>query len=159
MEISVAPRAPIPPFDAASAALKVRLIEDAWNTRDPDMVALAFTEDSRWRTRSDLLIGQDDILDSLRLKWTQEIEYRLTKELWVYHEHRIAARFAYEWRDNQGNWFRSFGNEAWEFNKHGLLRWGTVTINDVSIAAEDRMFHWPLGRRPDNHPGLTRLEL
>jgi hypothetical protein len=152
-------RPPLPPFDAVSAVEKVRLAEDAWNSRDPEQVALGYTEDSRWRNRSEFLIGRADIIDFLRRKWTKEHEYRLMKELWAYHDNRIAVRFAYEWRDADGGWFRSYGNENWEFNQHGFMRWRIASINDLPIAEEDRMFHWPLGRRPDDHPGLTRLEL
>jgi nuclear transport factor 2 (NTF2) superfamily protein len=152
-------RPPLPPFDAASAVEKVRLAEDAWNSRDPERVALGYTDDSRWRNRSEFLIGRADIIEFLRRKWAEEREYRLVKELWAYRDNRIAVRFAYEWHDRERGWFRSYGNENWEFNQHGLMRWRIASINDLPIADEDRMFHWPLGRRPDDHLGLTRLEL
>ncbi len=152
------PRPPLPPFRAESAIQKVRLAEDAWNTRDPAIVAMAYTSDSRWRNRSEFITGTEEILAFLRRKWTRELEYRLIKELWVCDENRIAVRFAYEWHDDSGNWTRSFGNENWEFNEHGLMCLRFASINDLPIEESDRKFCWPLGRRPDNHPGLSELQ-
>jgi len=154
-----APRPPLPPFDLNTAAQKVRLAEDAWNTRDPVRVSLAYTTDSVWRNRAEFLSGRDAIQQFLTRKWTREIEYRLIKELWVCHENRIAVRFAYEWHDDSGNWFRSYGNENWEFNETGFMRRRIASINDLPIAEKDRKYRWPLGRRPDDHPGLSALDL
>ena len=153
------PRPPFPPFDAESAALKVRLAEDAWNTRDPKRVALAYTPDSVWRNRAEFLRGREAIAEFLSRKWNRELEYRLIKELWAFHENRIAVRFAYEWHDDSGNWFRSYGNENWEFTETGFMHRRIASINDLPIQAADRKYHWPLGRRPDEHPGLSELGL
>jgi len=151
-----AERPPLPPFtNAEDAARKVRLVEDAWNGRDPEKVALAYTEDSEWRNRAEFLKGRPAIIAFLQRKWQRELEYRLIKELWAFHENRIAVRFAYEWHDDSGNWFRSFGNENWEFDPRGLMRRRLASINDVPITAAERKFHWPQGRRPDDHPGLS----
>ena len=150
---------PLPPFDAETAALKARLAEDAWNSRDPARVALAYTEDSVWRNRAVFLQGREAIVAFLTAKWRREQEYRLIKEVWAFHHNRIAARFAYEWLDAEGQWFRSYGNENWEFDEHGLMRWRIASINDLAIAPQDRLFHWPQGRRPDDHPSLSDLGL
>lgn len=153
-------RRPLPPFEtAADAELKVRLAEDAWNSRDPVIVSRAYTEESAWRNRSEFLQGREAIIAFLTRKWAIESEYRLIKELWAFHLNRIAVRFSYEWRDTQGSWFRSYGNELWEFDERGLMRRRIASINDLAIADVDRKFHWPLGRRPDNHPGLNELGL
>lgn len=152
-------RPPLPPFDAETAAEKVRLAEDAWNSRDPHRVAQAYTIDSDWRNRAEFPHGRQEIESFLTRKWTRESDYRLIKELWAYHENRIAVRFAYEWRDDSGQWFRSYGNENWEFDEDGLMRHRFASINDLPIDAEDRKFHWALGRRPDDHPGLSALGL
>ncbi len=154
-----AERPPLPPFSAESAANKVRLAEDAWNTRDPGRVALAYTPDSYWRNRAEFIEGRDTIVAFLTRKWHRELDYRLIKELWAFHENRIAVRFAYEWRDDSGNWFRSYGNENWEFDERGLMRRRLASINDLPIRENDRKFHWPLGRRPDDHPSLSALGL
>lgn len=153
------PRPPFPPFNAESAALKVRLAEDAWNTRDPERVALAYTLDSVWRNRAEFLHGRGAITEFLRRKWNKELDYRLIKALWAFHENRIAVRFAYEWRDDSGNWFRSYGNENWEFSAEGFMHRRMASINDLPICEADRKYHWPLGRRPDEHPGLSELGL
>lgn len=152
-------RPPLPPFTAESAAQKARLAEDAWNSRDPHRVALAYTVDSVWRNRAEFLAGRDAIVAFFTRKWNKELDYRLIKELWAFHDNRIAVRFAYEWRDDSGSWFRSYGNENWEFDEHGLMRRRIASINDLPIAEADRKFHWPLGRRPDDHPGLSDLGL
>ena len=152
-------RPPLPPFTQETAAQKVRMAEDAWNTRDPVRVALAYTEDSRWRNRAEFVQGRPAIEAFLTRKWNRELDYRLIKELWTFRENRIAVRFAYEWRDDSGNWFRSYGNENWQFNADGLMELRIASINDLPIAAADRMYHWPLGRRPDDHPGLRDLGL
>ena len=152
-------RPPLPPFTLETATQKVRLAEDAWNGRDPQKVALAYTPDSRWRNRAEFIVGRDQIETFLGGKWSRELDYRLIKELWAFRENRIAVRFAYEWRDDDGGWFRAYGNENWEFDEHGLMRLRIASINDLPIAAVDRKFHWPLGRRPDEHPGLTELGL
>jgi nuclear transport factor 2 (NTF2) superfamily protein len=152
-------RPPFPPFDAASAAQKVRMAEDAWNTRDPARVALAYTPDSRWRNRAEFLHGRDEIVAFLTRKWSRELDYRLIKEVWAFDRDRIAVRFAYEWHDDSGHWFRSYGNENWEFDAEGLMRRRIASINDLPIAADERKYHWPLGRRPDDHPGLSDLGL
>ena len=152
-------RPPVPPFDAESAAKKARGAEDAWNTRDPERVSLAYTPDSWWRNRSEFLTGRDAIVTFLTRKWEREHEYRLIKEVWAFHEHRIAARFAYEWHDEAGQWFRSHGNEQWEFTEAGLMRRREASINDVPIAESDRKFRWPQGPRPADHPGLSDLGL
>ena len=152
-------RPPLPPFDTASAAQKVRLAEDAWNTRNPAQVALAYTVDSRWRNRAEFLHGRDAIVAFLTRKWTRELDYRLIKEVWAFRENRIAVRFAYEWHDDSGHWFRSYGNENWEFDGEGLMRRRIASINDLPIAQSERKFGWPLGRRPDDHPSLSKLGL
>ncbi len=151
-------RPPLPPFDRQSAVLKVRMAEDAWNSRDPDKVALAYSEDSRWRNRVEFLEGRTAIAAFLRRKWSTELEYRLIKELWTFAENRIAVRFAYEWHDASGAWYRSYGNENWEFDEQGLMRRRLASINDRSIAASERRYHWPLGPRPENHPSLSDLD-
>ncbi|NGZ04475.1 MAG: DUF1348 domain-containing protein [Nitrospira sp. WS238] len=153
------PRPPFPPFDAESAALKVRIAEDVWNSRDPERAALAYTVDSLWRNRAEFLTGREAIVNFLRRKWERELEYRLIKELWAFHGNRIAVRFAYEWHDDSGNWFRSYGNENWEFDDHGLMHRRIASINDLPIAEKNRKFFWPIGRRPDVHPGLSELSL
>jgi nuclear transport factor 2 (NTF2) superfamily protein len=152
-------RPPFPPFTAETAAQKVRLAEDTWNGRDPVKVALAYTPDSVWRNRAEFITGRAAIEAFLTRKWTQEIEYRLIKELWAFTGNRIAVRFAYESRNDSGQWFRSYGNENWEFDAEGLMRWRIASINDLPIRQEDRKFHWPQGRRPDDHPGLSDLGL
>ncbi len=138
---------------------KVRLAEDAWNSRNPEKVSLAYTSDSRWRNRSEFIHGRPEIVAFLTRKWTKELDYRLIKELWAWVDNRIAARFAYEWHDDSGNWFRSYGNENWEFDANGFMQRRFACINDLPIAADDRKYHWPLGRRPDDHPGLSDLGL
>lgn len=138
---------------------KVRMAEDAWNTRDPEKVALAYTVDSRWRNRAEFPKGRQQIIQFLKRKWAKELDYRLIKELWAYTENRIAVRFAYEWHDDSGNWFRSYGNENWEFDDHGLMRLRYASINDLPIQEPERKYRWPLGRRPDDHPGLSELGL
>jgi nuclear transport factor 2 (NTF2) superfamily protein len=153
------PRPPLPPFTAESAAEKVRLAENGWNSRDPARVALAYTPDSAWRNRAEFLNGRPAIVAFLTAKWQRERDYRLIKELWAFRENRIAVRFAYEWHDDSGDWFRSYGNENWEFDADGLMRRRLACINDAPIAAADRLFHWPLGRRPDGHRGLSDLGL
>ena len=152
-------RPPFPPFTEETAAQKVRMAEDGWNNRDPARVALAYTEDSIWRNRTEFLQGRAAIEAFLVRKWARELDYRLIKELWAFHHDRIAVRFAYEWRDDSGQWFRSYGNENWEFDEVGLMRRRIASINDRPIAAEHRKFHWPVGRRPDDHPGLSDLDL
>lgn len=154
------PRPPLPPFvTAEDAARKVRLAEDAWNARDPARVALAYTPDSQWRNRAEFITGRPAIEAFLTRKWHRELDYRLIKEVWAFHGDRIAVRFAYEWRDDSGSWFRSYGNENWEFDAAGLMRRRIASINDLPIAAAERKYHWPLGRRPDEHPGLSELGL
>ena len=152
-------RPPRPPFDAESAAQKVRLAEDGWNSRDPQKVALAYTVDCKWRNRAEIFQGRDAIVEFLTRKWDREQDYRLIKELWAYTDNRIAVRFAYEFRDDAGAWFRAYGNENWEFGEDGLMRHRIASINDLAIREEDRLFHWPQGRRPDDHPGLSDLDL
>lgn len=154
-----APRPPLPPFTRETASQKVRLAEDAWNSRDPARVALAYTADSQWRNRAEFPVGRAEIEQFLIRKWSRELDYRLIKELWAHEGNRIAVRFAYEWRDDAGNWFRSYGNENWEFDELGLMRRRLASINDRPMAAADRKFHWPLGRRPDDHPSLSDLGL
>ena len=149
----------VPPFTRDSAIRKVRLAEDGWNSRDPERVSLVYTPDSHWRNRSEFITGRPEIVAFLQRKWARELDYRLIKELWAFTENRIAVRFAYEWHDDSGNWFRSYGNENWEFDAAGLMQRRFASINDLPIAAADRKFHWPLGRRPDDHPGLSELEL
>lgn len=159
MNNSKTPRPPLPPFDRESAIQKVRLAEDAWNTRNPEKVSLAYTSDSVWRNRSEFLSGREAIAEFLTKKWSKELDYRLIKELWAFQNNRIAVRFAYEWHDESGNWFRAYGNENWEFDEHGLMRWRLASINDLPIQQSDRKYHWSLGRRPDDHPGLSDLNL
>ena len=153
------PKPPLPPFDLTTAAQKVRLAEDAWNTRDPEKVALAYTEDSIWRNRAEFFAGREKIVQFLTRKWNKELDYRLIKELWTFQGNRIAVRFAYEWHDDSGNWFRSYGNENWEFDDQGYMRRRIASINDLPLTERDRKFHWTLGRRPDDHPGLSDLGL
>ena len=150
-------RPPLPPFTAETATQKVRAAENAWNTRDPEKIAPAYTVDSQWRNRAEFLTGRDQIVQFLQQKWAKELDYRLIKELWAFHEARIAVRFAYEWHDASGNWFRSYGNENWEFDHNGLMRRRIASINDLPIAEAERKFHWPLGIRPADHPGLSEL--
>ena len=148
------PRPPIPPFTEQTAIEKVRLAEDGWNSRDPAKVALAYTEDSRWRNRAEFIVGREAIVAFLTRKWARELDYRLIKELWAFTGDRIAVRFAYEYHDDSGNWFRAYGNENWQFDPDGLMRRRIASINEHPLAETDRKFHWPLGRRPDHHPGL-----
>ncbi|MGE5118287.1 MAG: DUF1348 family protein [Betaproteobacteria bacterium] len=152
-------RPPLPPFDEAAARLKVRLAEDAWNTRDPDRVVLAYTEDTKWRNRAEFPAGREQVRMFLQRKWARELDYRLIKELWAFGERRIAVRFAYEWHDDSGQWFRSYGNENWEFDDRGLMRVRHASINDKPIAEKERLYRWAAGRRPDDHPGLSELGL
>ena len=152
-------RPPLPPFTAETAAQKARMAEDAWNSRDPARVVLAYTQDSRWRNRAEFVEGRGDIEAFLMRKWQRELDYRLIKEVWAFRDNRIAVRFAYEWRDDSGQWFRSYGNENWEFDDAGLMRIRIASINDSAIAETARKFHWPAGRRPDDHPGLSDLGL
>jgi nuclear transport factor 2 (NTF2) superfamily protein len=152
-------RPPLPPFTAEAAAQKARLAEDAWNGRDPERVALAYTPDSVWRNRAEFITGRAQIIAFLTAKWAREQEYRLIKEVWAFCEERIAVRFAYEWHDTHGQWWRSYGNENWEFDAAGLMRRRIASINDLAIAEGDRLFHWPQGPRPDDHPGLSDLNL
>jgi nuclear transport factor 2 (NTF2) superfamily protein len=152
-------RPPLPPFTRETAAQKARMAEDAWNTRDPERVSLAYTPDSAWRNRAEFFSGRKAIVEFLQRKWAKELEYRLIKEIWAFHDNRIAVRFAYEWRDDSGHWFRSYGNENWEFDENGLMRRRIASINDLPIAETERKYRWPLGRRPDDHPGLSELGL
>ncbi|RBM08222.1 nuclear transport factor 2 family protein [Novacetimonas cocois] len=152
-------RPPFPPFNAETAVQKVRLAEDAWNGQDPEKVALAYTPDSQWRNRSEFIHGREEIVTFLKRKWERELEYRLIKELWAFRDNRIAVRFVYEWRDQTGQWFRSHGNENWEFDENGLMRYRAASINDQPIPAASRLFRWPEKQRPDNHPGLSALGL
>ena len=152
-------RPPFPPFTPETAAQKARMAEDAWNTRDPARVALAYTIDSQWRNRTEFLAGREAIEAFLTRKWERELEYRLIKEVWGFRENRMAVRFAYESHDGTGQWFRSYGNELWEFDEHGLMRRRVASINDLAIAETERKYHWPLGRRPDDHAGLSELGL
>jgi uncharacterized protein len=151
-------RPPLPPFTTIEAAAqKVRLAEDAWNSRDPERVSLGYTVDSDWRNRAEFIQGRSEIVAFLTRKWHRELDYRLIKEVWAFHDNRIAVRFAYEWRDDSGNWFRSYGNENWEFDTNGLMAVRLASINDLPIREEDRKYRWPLGRRPDDHPSLSNL--
>ncbi len=152
-------RPPLPPFSRDDALQKVRLAEDGWNSRNPEKVSLAYTPDTRWRNRSTFLTGRVEVQAFLKEKWSKEREYRLIKELWAFTDNRIAVRFAYEWQDMMGRWFRSYGNENWEFDENGLMRERHASINDLPINDADRLFHWPQGRRPDDHPGLSDLGL
>jgi uncharacterized protein len=149
----------MPPFTRETAVAKVRLAEDGWNSRDPSRVSLAYTEDSRWRNRAEFVTGRAEIVAFLTRKWQKELDYHLIKELWAFTENRIAVRFAYEWHDDSGNWFRSYGNENWEFDAAGLMQRRLACINDLPIKDADRKYHWPLGRRPDDHPSLSDLGL
>ena len=150
---------PVPPFTRETAITKVGMAEDAWNSRDPQRVSLAYTPNSRWRNRSEFPLGRTEIVAFLIRKWTKELDYRLIKELWAFADNRIAVRFAYEWHDDSGNWFRSYGNENWEFDAEGLMQTRFASINDLPIAESERKYRWPLGRRPDDHPGLSDLGL
>ena len=151
--------APVPPFTREAAIIKVRLAEDAWNSRDPHRVSLAYTEDSRWRNRAEFINGRAEIVAFLTRKWNKELDYRLIKEMWTFGDNRIAVRFAYEWHDDSGTWFRSYGNENWEFDADGVMQRRIASINDLPIKEADRKYRWPLGRRPDDHPGLSELGL
>jgi uncharacterized protein len=148
-----------PPYNRDTAIQKVRLAEDGWNSRDPEKVALAYSVDSAWRNRSEFVTGREAIIGFLKRKWARELDYRLIKELWSFHDNRIAVRFAYEWHDDSGNWFRSYGNENWEFNPDGLMQRRYASINDLPIKESDREYRWPLGRRPDDYAGLSELGL
>ncbi|WP_296659708.1 nuclear transport factor 2 family protein [Paraburkholderia sp.] len=159
MTDAVEVRPPLPPFTRETAILKVRAAEDAWNSRDPKRVSLAYTPQSVWRNRAEFVTGREAIVEFLTRKWARELDYRLIKELWAVTENRIAVRFAYESHDDSGNWFRSYGNENWEFDENGLMARRFASINDLPILEKDRRFHWPLGRRPDDHPGLSELGL
>ena len=159
MNASIEPRPPLPPFTRETAMQKVRMAEDGWNSREPQRVALVYTPDSRWRNRAEFIHGRDEIVAFLTRKWARELDYRLIKELWAFTDHRIAVRFAYEWRDDSDHWYRSYGNENWEFADNGLMRRRHASINDLPITETERLFHWPLGRRPDEHPGLSELGL
>jgi len=152
-------RPPLPPFDGTLAAQKVRMAEDAWNSRDPQRVALGYTPDSIWRNRAEFFAGREAIVQFLTRKWNRELDYRLIKELWAFHGNRIAVRFAYEWHDDSSNWFRSYGNENWEFDDQGYMRLRIASINDLPIKETERRFRWPIGRRPDDHSGLSDLGL
>ena len=155
----IEPRPPLPPFNSETAVEKVRKAEDAWNTRDPERVALAYTEDSRWRNRTEFFSGRAAIVQFLRRKWARELDYRLIKELWGFRENRMAVRFKYEFHDDSGQWFRAHGNELWEFDENGLMRRREASINDMPIQEAEHKFHWPPGKRPADHPGLTELGL
>lgn len=152
-------RPPLPPFTEETARAKVRAAEDGWNSRDPEKVALAYTPDSHWRNRAEFVSGRKEIAEFLTRKWARELDYRLIKELWSWSENRIAVRFAYEWHDDSNNWFRSYGNENWEFDADGFMRSRFASINDLPIDESERKYHWPIGRRPDDHPGLSELGL
>ncbi len=152
-------RPPLPPFTLDTALRKVRGAEDAWNTRDPEVCARVYTEDTRWRNRAEFPVGREAVKAFLQRKWARELDYRLIKELWAFTDDRIAVRFAYEWHDDSGQWFRSYGNENWAFNAAGFMQRRFASINDLPIQPQDRLFHWPLGRRPDEHPGLSDLGL
>lgn len=159
MTTAPATRPPLPPFTRETAIQKVRLAEDGWNSRDATKVALAYSIETKWRNRSEFLQGREEAQKFLERKWNKEHEYRLIKELWAFDGNRIAVRYAYEWKDDSGNWFRSYGNENWEFNADGLMENRYASLNDVPIKESERLFHWPLGRRPDDHPGLSELGL
>jgi len=150
---------PLPPFTFETATQKVRMAEDAWNSRDPERVPLVYTEDTAWRNRTEFPVGREQVKEFLQRKWTKELDYRLIKELWAFTDNRIAVRFAYEWHDAAGNWYRSYGNENWEFDEHGYMERRYASINDLPIKEDDRKFFWPLGRRPDDHPSLSELGL
>jgi nuclear transport factor 2 (NTF2) superfamily protein len=153
------PRPPLPPFSFETAVQKVRMAEDAWNSRDPTRVASAYSLESRWRNRAEFVHGRAEIEAFLTRKWRRELDYRLIKEVWTYHDNRIAVRFAYEWRDDANNWYRAYGNENWEFDDDGLMRLRIASINDLPIKDSERKYHWPLGARPADHPGLSDLGL
>ncbi len=157
--MTATPRPPLPPFTDETAAAKVRAAEDGWNSRDPQRLALAYTASTRWRNRAEFPVGRPAITALLERKWRRELDYRLVKELWAHQGNRIAVRFAYEWHDDAGNWFRSYGNENWEFDADGLMAVRHASINDMPIAEHERKFHWPQGRRPDDHAGLSQLGL
>lgn len=157
--MSIEPRPPLPPFTRKTAIQKIRAAENGWNGRKPEQVALAYTQDSLWRNRSEFIHGRDEIIQFLTRKWQKEQEYRLIKELWAFDSHRIAVRFAYEWQDNSGQWFRSYGNENWEFDANGLMQTRHASINDLAIDESERKFHWQQGIRPHDHPGLSKLGL
>lgn len=159
MNNPVEDRPPFPPFTRDMATQKVRMAEDAWNNQDPQRIALAYTPDSIWRNRNEFINGRTEIIEFLELKWAKELEYRLIKELWAFTEDRIAVRFAYEWHNAEHEWFRSYGNENWEFDSNGLMQRRYASINDLAITEADRKFHWPIGRRPDEHPSLSELGL
>lgn len=150
---------PLPPFTYDSAVQKVRMAEDAWNSRNPDRVVLVYTEDTRWRNRAEFPVGREKVHELLVRKWSRELDYRLIKELWAFSDARIAVRFAYEWHDDSGQWFRSYGNENWAFTAQGFMSHRHASVNDLPIKASDRQFFWPLGRRPDDHPSLSELGL
>jgi nuclear transport factor 2 (NTF2) superfamily protein len=152
-------RPPLPPFTKETAVQKVRMAEDGWNSRDPDKVSMVYTIDSTWRNRAEFVIGRKEIVEFLKRKWARELDYRLIKEMWAFTDNRIAVRFAYEWHDDSGEWFRSYGNENWEFDTNGLMKRRIASINDVPIKETERKYRWPLGRRPDSHPGLSDLFL
>lgn len=152
-------RPPVPPFTLETATQKVRMAEDGWNSRDPQRVALAYSEDTRWRNRAEFVVGREQARAFLQRKWARELDYRLIKEIWTFAGARIAVRFAYEWHDDSGHWYRSYGNENWQFNEAGLMTERHASINDLPISEAERQFRWPLGRRPDDHPGLTQLGL
>lgn len=159
MSIPENTRPPLPPFDAETAAKKARMAEDAWNSRDPERVSLAYTQDTVWRNRAEFVSGRGAIVEFLTRKWDKELEYRLIKEVWAFAGNRIAVRFAYEWHDDSGHWYRSYGNENWEFDEHGLMGLRIASINDLPIQQGDRKYHWPLGPRPDDHASLSELGL
>lgn len=150
-------RQPVPPFTLETAMLKVRMAEDAWNSRDPVKVSQVYTPDTFWRNRTEFVNGREEVVQFLQRKWSKELDYRLIKALWAFNDNKIAVRFAYEWHDDSGNWYRSFGNENWEFTEQGLMAKRYACINDMPIAASQRRFHWPLGKRPEDHPGLNEL--
>jgi uncharacterized protein len=159
MNVAAEVRPPVPPFTFETATQKVRMAEDGWNSRDPQRVSLVYTVDSQWRNRTEFPCGREQIIEFLTRKWAKELDYRLIKELWAFSDNRIAVRFAYEWHDELDHWFRSYGNENWEFNEQGLMQRRFASINDLSIAESERLFHWELGRRPDDHPSLSDLGL
>jgi len=159
VSIIESPRPPLPPFDTGSAMQKVRMAEDAWNTCSPERVSLAYTKDCVWRNRSEFLSGRAAIVQFLARKWNKELDYRLIKELWAFHDNRIAVRFAYEWHDDSGQWYRSYGNENWEFDEHGFMQRRIASINDLPISENERKYHWQPGPRPDDHPTLSELNL
>lgn len=159
MTTNLESRPPFPPFTRETAAQKVRMAEDGWNNRNPEKVAMAYTIDSRWRNRAEFPAGREQIIEFLKRKWTTELDYRLIKELWAFDDNHIAVRFAYEWHNDNGQWFRSYGNENWEFDEQGLMQKRYASINDLPIKESERLFHWPQGRRPDDHPGLSDLGL